>query len=79
MSEAAPNAGPGNQPAPSAEPPRADGAADADPTWPTGGLSDLDEGGEDESDSDSFEDSEDDAGNTSLLHVPVKRKGSRKR
>jgi hypothetical protein len=58
---------------------RADGArAHGDPTWP---AHDLTAAAEEEADGDGEQegDDEDSGGMFSLLHVPIKRKGSRKR
>jgi ribonuclease E len=58
---------------------RADGArAHGDPTWPAHDLTEADEG-EGEGDGEQEGDDEDSGSVFSLLHVPIKRKGSRKR
>ena len=93
LSDVAPRSGAGRQSAPSAEPvevpvepaapghaPEPDPRADEDvsaqgDTWPTDPAADP-EPGEGATDVDTDEDP---GGASSLLHVPIKRKGSRKR
>jgi len=77
------------QPAPVAEPdPRAEEEAatgiHADPTWPTDAKPEDEHGdrgstGDGEENADSGDVDDDSASASSLLHVPIKRKGSRKR